>query len=229
MNMGILKSFDDTHYDVVRTGHQYLDEVPEKKTGIEGIKSIFSVNQDGVVDPRCRLLQEAGSISVLVGTLYGGMSKARKSWLQFIEKNKYAKYDSVHHARREMNARIYKGFASGAWYYTWRFALFSNSCLFMAMAIPAYRGKYSPFDLSLSCAVVGAAYRFRVGPKPAVAGAALGTVAGTAAWALLSATGQTVDDFLDTKRMMLVRASRERERLLQEERAASGLSWDQEE
>ena len=50
--MGWFTTNEERNYDIVRTGFQYLNDVPEKKSGIEGVKQIFVPDEHGVSDPR---------------------------------------------------------------------------------------------------------------------------------------------------------------------------------
>lgn len=213
--MGGSSSLVKPNHDVVVVGHHYIDpEYFVKKTGWDAIKAIVSHDKHGNRTPQMSLIYEGTLTAGLIGGLFGGCMTATDAYHRFIRTNQATTYDNIHLARRLMYDRVTLGFGRGMVKFGWRFTAFSGTFLFLTQAIPIYRGKHSIFDWSAATALAGGVYKFQNGPKPMVAGMALGVLLGTVAGIIvhssLAVTGLTMDDIYDHKQMQTLRAMQKR-------------------
>lgn len=73
-----------------------------------------------------------------------------------------------------MQDRVLLGFGSGAFRLGWRLAAFTGVYMLTSTCIAAYRNKMGLIDPISGGALAGLLYKFKDGPKPAVAGLAIG-------------------------------------------------------
>ena len=88
---------------------------------------LFALSEFGGYSPELESAISAGVIGLLVGGAWGGLGASRRSYEDFIEKNKASQFRSHFDAKYQLQNSVTKAMGIGAWKFGWRLGLFMGS------------------------------------------------------------------------------------------------------
>ncbi|XP_067616664.1 RPII140-upstream gene protein isoform X2 [Eurosta solidaginis] len=177
----------------------YLENKPDlNETGWDRLKDMFTIDEFGSISSELNSIYQAGFVGFLFGAIYGGVTKSRIAYLNFMENNQATAFKSHLDAKRKLQDEVTVNFAKGAFRWGWRISLFTSSYYGIITCISVYRGKSSIYEYICAGLVTGSLFKMHLGIRGMAAGGivggVLGSVAGAASLALLYASGTSMED-----------------------------------
>jgi len=174
------------------------DEDLAKESGFRRIYNMLKPDEFDNVSPELNSVLQATFTAGVIGAMYGGIIRARTSYLTFLETNEASIFKTPLDAKKKLQDRVTMGFSKGAFQCGWRFAAFTFSYCGLATAISVYRGKTSMYEYMVGGAVTGVLYKANMGVRGIVVGGGLGLILGTVSGAatvfLLRITGKSMEE-----------------------------------
>jgi len=201
INQNLVKEKKTTDHDVL--AHAAREEELEKyysdrseSTWRERLNVMWSVDAYGMKSPEVMFVKQATELSFFLGVCYGAYHESAKVQRIFLEQNKYTMFQHPREAQRAMQERIVLGMVQGGWRSGWRMGVLSFTFTSVCQSLVVMRNYINPLDYAVGGAVMGAVYKFNMGPKgmlgAGVAGSLLGFQAGILTWAFQKFSGETV-------------------------------------
>ncbi|GLH10303.1 RPII140-upstream gene protein [Gryllus bimaculatus] len=170
-------------------------------TGWERLRLMFTFDED--ISPELNSAMHAGLTGIFFGALYGGFVKSRLAYIDFFERNQATAFRSHVEAKKVLQDHVTINFAKGALYWGWRLGLFSSSLVLISTAVSIYRGKSGILEYTVAGCVSGCLFRANLGVRGMLVGgllgSALGTIGGCVIFAILKASGFTMEDIRNTQ------------------------------
>eukprot|EP00092_Neocalanus_flemingeri_P005577 GFUD01006009.1.p1 GENE.GFUD01006009.1~~GFUD01006009.1.p1 ORF type:complete len:336 (+),score=86.24 GFUD01006009.1:111-1118(+) len=198
----ILGSGDKTSYQDSLGFHERQEEVASfysdrsETTWRQRLDFVWSLDEYGMPGPELQFAKTATEVSWFSGTCYGAYHESAKVQRIFHEQNKYTMFQHPREAQRALQERIVLAMIQGGWRSGWRMGLLTFTFTGVSQSLVAIRNYINPLDYAASGAVMGAVYKFNMGPKgmigAGVAGSFLGLQAGILIWGVQKFSGETV-------------------------------------
>ncbi|XP_059612476.1 RPII140-upstream gene protein [Phlebotomus argentipes] len=181
-----------------KTAKDFLTRTVEDDTGMDRLRTMFSLDADEYISPELQSIKQAGLTGLFIGVLYGGFIRSRKAYLDFMERNDATSFTSHWDAKKQLQNEVTTNFAKGAWRWGWRLGLFSTTYVGFITMFSVYRGKSTIFEYSLAGLTAGALYKMNLGLRGMMAGGfagcLLGTVGGVVSLSILKVSGMSMEE-----------------------------------
>jgi len=159
---------------------------------------MWRVDELGEVSPELDFVMTTTTMSTFAGLVYGATIDSKKTFNRFLEKNKYEMFKHPREAQSALQDKMVLSMMKGAWRYGWRMAVVSFTYSAVAQSLASVRNYVNPLDHALAGGVMGAVYRFNMGPKGMAGagfiGSVLGLQIGVLFWGLQYMSGQTIEE-----------------------------------
>lgn len=162
----------------------------------ERLNIMWSFDEYGMFSPELSFVKQATELSLFLGGCYGAYHESAKIYRIFLEQNKYTMFQHPREAQRALQERIVLATIQGGWRSGWRMGLLSFTFTSVCQSLVVIRNYINPLDYAVGGAVMGAVYKFNMGPKgmvgAGIAGSLLGFQAGVLTWCVQKFSGETV-------------------------------------
>lgn len=140
------------------------------------VKNIFKIDPvSNEFNPKLLFINQCIFAGSIAGFFIGGRIGARVGGVEHIETTKLAVYQSVTHAQREYQARVFVGFVRNGCKYGWRAGVFSGLySLLMVVISEANQTNYEGLNYIAAGASTGIIYKSLSGWKSMVVGGIIG-------------------------------------------------------
>jgi len=167
-------------------------------TATQRLSLMWRMDELSEMSPELTFVYNTTSFSILAGVAYGTVADSKKTFNQFLEKNKYEMFKHPREAQSALQDRMLLSYMKGAWRYGWRMAIVGFTYSAVSQSMTAARNYVNPLDHALAGSVMGAVYRFNMGPKGMLGagfiGSVLGLQVGILFWGIQYISGQTVEE-----------------------------------
>ncbi|XP_046402922.1 RPII140-upstream gene protein [Ischnura elegans] len=221
---GILPVGINSH-DHVSPDSQSAQEIisrEEKKTGLERVRAIFTVDEFDNLSPELTTVVQGSILGMLVGACYGGINRSKVAYLDFITKNQATQFASHLDAKKKLQDQVTIGLARGGFQWGWRLGVFTGSYLLISSVVATYRGKSGILEHEVSGVVTGGLYKASLGARGVIVGSGLGAVlgglAGITSYGLLKVTGYSMEEIMTHRKYL----SDSRQKMLNEKLSPYG-------
>jgi hypothetical protein len=161
--------------------HRKLEKAKEEMDAWERVAAIFETDIYGDISPDLARIKDSTMMATVLGAVIGGLNKSREAGERFMRQNAHEKFETPQYAQKAMQDKVMLGFGSGAFRASWRLALFTFIYTAGTSMIAAYRGRHGILEHVGGAAAAGFLYKFKQGPKPAIAGLVVGAGLGLTA------------------------------------------------
>lgn len=97
------------------------------ETGKQRLQYMFSIDEFGNMSPELHSSLQVGFLGMFMGGLYGGFTRSRIAYLNFLENNQATAFKHHFDAKRKLQDQVTIAFGKGAYQFGWRLGLFSCS------------------------------------------------------------------------------------------------------
>jgi len=178
----------------------------------ERLAFMWELDEHGMFGPELRFVKEATELTFLGGLCYGAYQESAKVYRIFLDQNKYTMFQHPREAQRALQERIVLAILQGGWRVGWRMAVLSFTFTSVVQSMTVIRNYINPLDYALGGGVMGAVYKFHMGPRgmmgAGLGGAFFGLQAGIITWFVQKLSGETVAERW-AKEYGLVKAKKE--------------------
>jgi len=162
----------------------------------ERLAFMWELDDLGMMGPELMFVKQATEITFLGGLSYGAYHESAKVYRIFLDQNKYTMFQHPREAQRALQERIVLAILQGGWRVGWRMAVLSFTFTSVVQSMTVIRNYINPLDYALGGGVMGAVYKFHMGPRgmmgAGVGGALFGLQAGIITWCVQKLSGETV-------------------------------------
>jgi len=162
----------------------------------ERLAFMWELDEHGMFGPELRFVKEATEITFLGGLCFGAYHESAKVYRIFLDQNKYTMFQHPREAQRALQERIVLAILQGGWRVGWRMAVLSFTFTSVVQSMTVIRNYINPLDYALGGGVMGAVYKFHMGPRGMIGagagGALFGLQAGIITWCVQKLSGETV-------------------------------------
>jgi len=168
----------------------------KETTWRERLAIMWTFDELGMFGPELMFVKQATELSLLGGGCYGAYQESAKVYRIFLDQNKYTMFQHPREAQRALQERIVLAILQGGWRVGWRMAVLSFTFTSVVQSMTVIRNYINPFDYALGGGVMGAVYKFHMGPRGMLGagfgGALFGFQAGVITWCVQKLSGETV-------------------------------------
>jgi len=190
-----------SHQDI--TNYKARQETLEKfyndrseTTWRERLDFMWATDEFGFLGPELLFVKQATEVGFFGGMVVGSYFESAKVYRIFLEQNKYTMFQHPREAQRALQERIVLAIIQGGWRSGWRMGVLAFTFTSVTQSLTVVRNYINPVDYALGGGVMGAVYKFHMGPKgmvgAGIGGAFLGFQAGILTWGLQKLSGETV-------------------------------------
>merc|ERR1719481_1865526 len=162
----------------------------------ERLAFMWELDDLGMMGPELMFVKQATEITFLGGLGYGAYHESAKVYRIFLDQNKYTMFQHPREAQRALQERIVLAILQGGWRVGWRMAVLSFTFTSVVQSMTVIRNYINPFDYALGGGLMGAVYKFHMGPRGMLGagfgGALFGFQAGVITWCVQKLSGETV-------------------------------------
>jgi len=192
-----------TEFDIINRDKQ-LEEYNQmysdrsSLTASQRLSLMWRFDEYGEVSPELSSVIASVKLATLIGAGYGMYTESRRITKKFLDTHKHEMFKHPREAVASLQDQALLAYFKGGSRWGLKLFILSFSYVSVAQSMACIRNYINPLDHALAGAVMGAIFKFNMGPKGMLSGGVVGSLlglnGGLMTWLLQYASGETVEE-----------------------------------
>jgi len=197
LSEGDSKSFDILSREKDKEELDRMYEDRSQLTWTQRLSMMWRTDENGEPSPEFCQINRSVEVAVITGGTYGAYSGTQRIMKNFLERNKYEMFKHPFEAQKALREKLMLTYMKGFLRWGFKIGALTGTYMCVAQSLMAMRNYVNPLDHMAAGMVMGAIYRFNMGPKgmlsAGILGGIIGFQGGCVWWLAQKASGETIE------------------------------------